>query len=96
MPANKTPMVDRFGPDAAGVELCSDAPLLHEQMARRGSIRQFRKDAVPLQILNRLCALALCAPATSDLQQCDIIIVDALDLKSEIGKLLTGGPLGQE
>jgi nitroreductase/FMN reductase [NAD(P)H] len=46
--------------------------------------------------LRRLCALALCAPTKSDLQQRDIIIVDAPDIRSEISAMLTDGPLGQK
>ena len=46
--------------------------------------------------MRRLCALALCAPTKSDLQQRDIIIIDAPSLKSEIGAMLADGPLGQK
>jgi nitroreductase/FMN reductase [NAD(P)H] len=46
--------------------------------------------------LRRLCALALCAPTKSDLQQRDIIIIDSPSLKSQIGALLADGPLGQK
>ena len=73
-----------------------DAPSLHHQLAARGSVRKFRSDTIPYPTLQRLCALALCAPTKSDLQQRDIIIVDAPSLKSQIGALLTDGPLGQK
>ena len=96
MSHSKTPLVDRFGPDATEVELEHDAPSLHRQLAARGSVRKFRDEAVPSPILQRLCALALCAPTKSDLQQRDIIIVDAPSLKSQIAALLTDGPLGQK
>ena len=90
------PIAERFGPDAADVELDNDAPLALHQLAARGSVRQFRSDAVPYPTLRRLCALALCAPTKSDLQQRDIMIVDAPALKSQIIALLKDGPLGQK
>ncbi len=96
MPDSKTPLVDRFGPDAVDVESGGDAPSVLSQLAARGSVRKFRSEAVPYPTLRRLCALALCAPTKSDLQQRDIIIIDAPSLKSQIGALLTDGPLGQK
>lgn len=96
MSSGKNPLVDRFGSDAADLALHSDAPPVHHQLAERGSIRKFRPDTVPDQILRRLCALALCAPTKSDLQQCDILIIDAPGLRAEIGALLATGPLGQK
>jgi nitroreductase len=96
MSHSKTPLADRFGPDADEVELEHDVPPLHRQLAARGSVRKFRDEAVSYPILQRLCALALCAPTKSDLQQRDIIIVDAPSLKSQIAALLTDGPLGQK
>lgn len=96
MSHSRTPLVDRFGPDAADVELGNDAPSVLRQLAARGSVRKFRADAVPYPTLRRLCALALCAPTKSDLQQRDIIIVDAPALKSQISAMLTDGPLGQK
>jgi len=96
MSDSRTPLVDRFGPGAADVELGGDIPSVLQQLAARGSVRKFQADAVPFPTLQRLCALALCAPTKSDLQQRDIIIVDAPDLKSEIGAMLADGPLGQK
>ena len=96
MSNSKTPLVDRFGPDAADVEFGGDAPSLLGQLAARGSVRKFRSDPVPYRTLRRLSALALCAPTKSDLQQRDILIIDAPPLKSQIGALLADGPLGQK
>ena len=96
MPNSRTPLVDRFGPDAADVEFGDDTPPVHNQLAARGSVRKFRSDSIPYQTLRRLCALALCAPTKCDLQQRDIIIIDAPSLKSQIGALLADGPLGQK
>jgi nitroreductase len=96
MSQSRTPLADRFGSDAAEIELGDDAPFTHRQLAARGSVRKFRPDAVPYSTLQRLCALALCAPTKSDLQQRDIIIIDAPSLRSQIAALLTDGPLGQK
>ena len=96
MSNSKTPLVERFGPDAADVEFGGDAPPLLRQLAARGSVRKFRSDIIPDRTLRRLCALALCAPTKSDLQQRDIIIIDSASLKSRIGALLADGPLGQK
>ena len=78
------------------MEFGDDAPSVLGQLAARGSVRKFRSDGVPYATLRRLCALALCAPTKSDLQQRDIIIVDAPALRSEIGAMLSDGPLGQK
>src|SRR6185295_1219724 len=96
MSNSKTPLVDRFGPDASDVEFGGDAASLLSQLAARGSVRKFHPDAIPYPTLRRLCALALCAPTKSDLQQRDIVIIDAPPLKSQIGALLADGPLGQK
>src|SRR6185312_9003646 len=93
---DRSPLVDRCGIDAEDLELGQNAPLVHRQMAQRGSVRRFRPDAIPDRTLRRLCALALCAPTKSDLQQRDIIIIDSPSLKSRIGALLADGPLGQK
>ena len=96
MSNSKTPLADRFGTDAAELEFGGDAPPLFSQLASRASVRKFRSDTVPYPTLRRLCALALCSPTKSDLQQRDIIIIDAPPLKSEIGAMLADGPLGQK
>lgn len=96
MPSRRNALIDRFGPDASDLELREDAPAVHHQLAERGCVREFRPETIPDQTLRRLCALALCAPTKSDLQQCDIVIVDAPALRAEIGALLASGPLGQK
>ena len=95
MSASKQLLADRFGPDAT-VEWDDDVPPVHGQLAARGSVRKFRPEAVAYSTLQRLSALALCAPTKSDLQQRDIIIVDAPSIKAKISALLSDGPLGQK
>src|ERR1700679_2487619 len=88
-------LCERFGSDAADLEVEGDVPAVHERLARRGSVRKFRPQPIPDQTLRRLCAFALCAPTKSDLQQRDIIIIDDSALRTRIGALLAEGPLGQ-
>lgn len=87
---------NRFGPEAAELELQDGAPAVHFQLAKRGSVRTFRPEQIPDHVLRRLCALALCAPTKSDLQQRDIIIIGSPILRAEICTLLANGNLGQK
>ena len=85
----------RFAMDSSHLDLASDAPAFHRRLASRGSVRSFAAEPVPFDVLSRLCALALCAPTKSDLQQRDIVIVDDAQLWQQIASLLSNGPLGQ-
>jgi nitroreductase len=85
----------RFGADDGHLNIAADAPALHFQLAARGVVRWFTGEPVPYDLLHRLCALALCAPTKSDLQQRDIVIVDDASLKDQILLPLTEGPIGQ-
>jgi FMN reductase [NAD(P)H] len=83
----------RFGSD--DLALPENAPQFHAQLAARGVVRSFSADSVPYELLRHLCALALCAPTKSDLQQRDIIIVDDAALKEQILSPLAEGRIGQ-
>jgi len=85
----------RFGSDKPHLELPADAPQFHAQLAARGVVRWFKDEPVPYELLHRLCALALCAPTKSDLQQRDIVIVDDARLKQDILAPLAEGLGGQ-
>src|SRR6187397_3084546 len=85
----------RFGSDAAHLDIPADVPAVHTQLAVRGVVRWFAAEPVPFELLHRLCALALCAPTKSDLQQRDIVIVDDVALKQKILAPLAEGPGGQ-
>jgi nitroreductase len=85
----------RFGTDAAHLDIPAEAPEFHSQLAARGVVRWFTGEPVPYDLLHRLCALALCAPTKSDLQQRDIVVVDDAALRQEILSPLTKGPIGQ-
>jgi nitroreductase/FMN reductase [NAD(P)H] len=94
--ARDTVLNRRFGADGAHLEIPADAPAFHRQLAERGVIRRFKPEPVPFDLLHRLCALALCAPTKSDLQQRDIVIVDDARLKQRILAPLAEGPGGQD
>jgi nitroreductase/FMN reductase [NAD(P)H] len=85
----------RFGSESNSLALSADARSLDHQLSTRGVVRSFTADPVPYDLLHRLCALALCSPTKSDLQQRDIIIVDDAALKGRILSPLTQGPTGQ-
>jgi nitroreductase len=80
----------RFGPDVP-----TTPPLLsqHEfpaQLAGRRSHRRFKPDPLKPELIQSLCALALCAPAKSDLQQRDIIIIEDAELRAKLMELIPG------
>ena len=94
-PAGGDALNRRFGSSEAHLDIPGDAPPFHRQLAARGVVRSFKPEPVPYELLHRLCALALCAPTKSDLQQRDIVIVDNAHLKQQILAPLTKGPIGQ-
>ncbi len=57
-------------------------------LAARGSCRSFKQDVVDPALLRTLCALALCSPTKSDLQQRDIIIVSDAQARKRIDALI--------
>ncbi|GAB4225710.1 MAG: oxygen-insensitive NADPH nitroreductase [Methyloligellaceae bacterium] len=80
----------RFGDETPAVPevvaACPNAQLL----AARRSQRAFKSDPVDPQLVRSLCALALCSPTKSDLQQRDIIIVEDPAVRSELNALIPG------
>jgi nitroreductase/FMN reductase [NAD(P)H] len=85
----------RFGSDEPHLAIPPDTPPLHAALAARGVVRWFKDEPVSFDLLHRLCALALCSPTKSDLQQRDIVIVDDARLKHDILEPLAEGPNGQ-
>jgi nitroreductase len=94
-PDNRSVLQRRFGSGDPALDIPDDAPRSHILIAARGVMRSFDTEPVPLDLLHRLCALALCSPTKSDLQQRDIIIVDDAALKERILAPLAEGPTGQ-
>jgi nitroreductase/FMN reductase [NAD(P)H] len=94
-PDGGSALTRRFGATDMHLDIPPDAPRLHRQLAARGVVRSFTAEAVPYDLLHRLCALALCSPTKSDLQQRDIVIVDDAALRDAILAPLAEGPAGQ-
>ena len=90
--SDKNALHHRFGSGDTSLDLPPDAPDLHRQLAMRGSRRAFTIEEVPRDLIRRLCALALCSPTKSDLQQRDFVIVDDAKLKDAILRPLAEGP----
>ena len=70
-------------------------PQSWQDLASRGSCRSFTDRKVAPELIELLCALALCSPSKSDLQQRDIIIVDDPPIRQAIDRLLATGSLAQ-
>lgn len=88
-------LTTRFGEQLTG-DLSGTAPDDWARIAARASCRHFKPEKIDDDVLDLLCALALCSPSKSDLQQRDIIIVDNPDLRQQLDEMMTGGPLAQE
>lgn len=84
----------RFGadlPDFTNLDLPEAAIGFLEGLAGRGSCRAFADAPVPPDLMRFLGAMALSAPSKSDLQQRDVIWLNA-ETRAEIKALLTGQP----
>lgn len=77
----------RFGESPDVPDSYADHPAL-TRLAGRGSCRRFRPQPAPVDVLEMLCATALCAPSKSDLQQRDILIVTDPDILRALKALL--------
>ena len=75
--------------DAPSVPDCLRGNATLAGIAGRGSCRSFRDDPVPTDILRALAAVALSAPAKSDLQQRDIVIVEDPGVRATLVDLLS-------
>jgi nitroreductase len=81
----------RFGED---FNVDADLAGLDElaRIAGHRTQRRYTDRAVEPSLLRLLCACALSAPSKSDLQQCDILVVDDLSLRKTIGALIPDMP----
>ena len=57
-------------------------------MSARGSCRAFQDKAVPVDLVDVLCATALAAPTKSDLQQRDIILLQSQSVRQRLADLV--------
>ena len=91
-------LAQRFGEEVADIPAGQGpdgCPQTWAGLARRGSCRRFSERPVAPELIETLCALSLCAPTKSDLQQRDIVIVEGT-ARARINELLSTGPLAQD
>jgi len=79
----------RFSDAPAHIESAAHSDLLNS-MAARGSCRSFIDKPVPNDLVRTICAIALSAPTKSDLQQCDIILLESEDIQGRLATLVSG------
>ncbi len=77
----------RFGETFEDCDDLDDRAFL-VSMARRGSCRRFTKRRVEVRLVRCLCAIALSTPTKSDLQQRDIILIEAPGKKAALCNLI--------
>lgn len=80
----------RFGDEAPDVPDLLNGSEFLETLAARRSHRHFRSNPVDPSLVRSLCALALCAPAKSDLQQRDIIVIEDPDQRDKLMEIIPG------
>lgn len=81
---------ERFGDGVPEIpDILSTSDFLAKLAARR-SHRNFKAEPVDPALVRSLCALALCAPAKSDLQQRDIVIVEDPGQRSKLMDIIPG------
>ena len=80
----------RFGPGTPKAPDVLKRAELPKALANRRSHRRFKPDIVELELIHSLCALALCAPTKSDLQQRDIVIMEDPDQRKALHELIPG------
>jgi len=80
----------RFGPGTPQAPDVLTGAELPTALANRRSHRRFKPDAVEPELIHALCALALCAPTKSDLQQRDIVIMEDAGQREALHKLIPG------
>ncbi|APX13227.1 nitroreductase family protein [Tateyamaria omphalii] len=69
---------------------CADGAALVQSMAARGSCRAFEDRAIPDDVLDTLCAIAMASPTKSDLQQRDIVMLKSSDQRQQLAALVAG------
>ena len=81
--AIKSALMERFGEHFA-IDPSLDGLDMLAKMAGHRSHRRFAPHPVDASLLRLLCASALSAPSKSDLQQCDIVIVNDISIRKGI------------
>ena len=81
----------RFDDAPQNVADAPDAQAWHA-IANRQSCRSYADTPLSTALVQQLCALALCSPTKSDLQQRDIVVVEDPDKRAVINGLFPGSP----
>ena len=81
----------RFDDAPQNVADAPDAQAWHA-IANRQSCRSYADTPLSAALVQQLCALALCSPTKSDLQQRDIVVVEDPDKRAVINGLFPGSP----
>ena len=84
-------LMARFGEKLSIPEDLAASPVARS-IANHRTIRHYRDQAVAPELVRALCAVALSAPSKSDLQQCDIIVVQDPDQRARLAALLPDNP----
>lgn len=90
MSSTKDALDFRFGDGVPDVPEVVSASPFSSQLAARRSHRNFKPDPLDPGLLRSLCALALCAPAKSDLQQRDIVIIEDAGQRAKLMDIIPG------
>ena len=80
----------RFGPGTPDVPERLEQASFPVKLAQRRSHRAFKSEPLDGELVRSLCALALCAPAKSDLQQRDIVIIEDQDIRARLMDIIPG------
>ena len=65
---------------------------LHEIMIKRRSVRNFKDQKIPENVINELLDAANNAPSGGNIQPISIIVIKALETRKELASLLDGQP----
>jgi nitroreductase len=62
---------------------------LYEAVVKRRSVRKFKPDAVPIEIVNKILEAAIWAPSASNVQPWHFVVVTDVDVKAKIADVCT-------
>lgn len=80
----------RFGDNTPHVPEVLAACPYAQMLAARRSHRHFKGDSIDPALVRSLCALALCAPTKSDMQNRDIIIIEDATQRARLMEIIPG------
>jgi nitroreductase len=64
--------------------MCQDDKSIYDVIAGRRTIRRFRPEPVPMELLERLVNVGRLAPSAANLQPLEFIVVDETGLKADV------------